>query len=109
MIPCGQDPEYRFSKNVQDNVVRIRPRPIGERATADELWSKMETLTSESIFLGFTDSNDDSDAHGVTRISNLDFMVTMITFNTEDLRPLLEMDSTVAERCTVLVFLAHTV
>ncbi|KAI1759627.1 hypothetical protein GGR53DRAFT_513002 [Hypoxylon sp. FL1150] len=107
-VPCGRDPAYRFDEEYQDEVYRLRSRPVGERATADELWSAIENLTGEHVYFGFTGPNVYGGNHGVTRPSELDYMDTVITLDTEGLRPLFEMDSTVAERCTSLLHLSST-
>ncbi|KAI0173207.1 hypothetical protein GGR52DRAFT_542267 [Hypoxylon sp. FL1284] len=105
----GQDPRYNYDELFRDDVYRWRPRPERERATSDELWSRLERLTAKYVCFGFTDENVTGLAHGVTRTSTWSALKAVVTLDVKGLRPLFEMDSTLSERCVSIFFLFSTI
>lgn len=107
---CGHDPQYDFEDTcVKDRLCRMKPRPINERATADQLWHRLEKLTRKYVYFGFTDESITTPSHGCTRPSTHKYMRAFITLDVVGVRPLFEMDSTLSQRCIALFFLATTV
>ncbi|KAI1101680.1 hypothetical protein F4804DRAFT_291347 [Jackrogersella minutella] len=78
------------------------PRPKEHRATPDELLKRLEKLTSQPIFCALVDETTLGDL-GLTSRAGGDMRRALILFNVGNcLRSLLELDTTVVERCRIL-------
>ncbi|KAI1800791.1 hypothetical protein F4811DRAFT_494152 [Daldinia bambusicola] len=104
-IPIGSLASYDFPAAVRHKKTKILPRPKEQRASPEQLFQAIEDRTKNDVMQCFCDETTlASSAHAVTH-RHADFpRRALITYYVpSSLRPQLEMETTVPERCMALM------
>ncbi|KAI2633591.1 hypothetical protein GGS26DRAFT_553969 [Hypomontagnella submonticulosa] len=106
----GWDPNLRFDDRIpKDHITRFSPRAKEDRATPFELWEKLGDLTEgKIIFTFFDEASSAGKCYGSTH-SGIGLINSLIKFPVQFLRPLLEKETSVPERCAGLTSMIATI
>ncbi|KAI1463831.1 uncharacterized protein F4812DRAFT_445583 [Daldinia caldariorum] len=104
-IPIGSIATYDFPAQVRDRKTKLVPRPKEQRASPEELFQAIEDRTKNNIIHTFADETTLTvGAHAVTHKNPIFPRRSLITYYVPScLRALLEMETTVPERCMMLI------
>ncbi|OTB10097.1 hypothetical protein K445DRAFT_371397 [Daldinia sp. EC12] len=111
-IPIGHLSTHDFPDHVRPFKSKLVPRPKESRASSGELLEMLEGLTKDNLIHSFCDETTlANDAHAITtRQPNQNFFRATILYHASStIRPLLEMETTVPERCMQLLEFVHLI
>ncbi|KAI8957311.1 hypothetical protein F5Y11DRAFT_340083 [Daldinia sp. FL1419] len=100
-IPIGHNASYDFPDDARPYKTKLFPRPREQRATGLQIYGAIESLTKGNIVNTFCDETSLAHpAQAVTTRYRVSASRAMIMFNVSyALRPLLERETSVQERC----------